>query len=156
MLPTYGYIWYMNSHSCISTYSETIHLKFDQSYMHLSSGKELFRDRGWPASGSPQLSRGNKTIFCPDLTLSLLSLPARDFCLRAWNQSCELRRQKNSTCTRPSFREIWKVSSLSLLLSGKKGSPRPSPRSSFPRPPHAENEPSIAVRGSRPPPPHNA
>ncbi len=35
----------------------------------------------------------------------------------------------------------------------KKDSPRPSPRSSFPRHPHAENEPAIAVRGSRPPPP---
>jgi hypothetical protein len=70
-------------------------------------------------------------------------------------QGCESRRQKSSTCSRPSFREIWKVSSLSrsLSLSGKKVSPRPSPRSSFPRPPHAENEPSIAVRGSRLPPP---
>jgi hypothetical protein len=72
-------------------------------------------------------------------------------------QGCESRRQKNSTCTRPSFREIWKVSSLSrsLPLSGKKVSPRPSPRSVFPRPPHTENEPSIAVRGSRLSPPHN-
>ncbi len=78
----------------------------------------------------------------------------------SFNQGCELRKQKNSTCTRPSFREIWKVSSLSpslsLSLSGKKGSPWPSPRSSFPRPPHAENEPSIAVEGSRPPPPCSA
>ncbi len=65
------------------------------------------------------------------------------------HQSCESRRQKNSTWSRPRFREIWKVSSLSrslsrsLPLSGKKVSPRP---------PHAENEPSIAVRGSRPHP----
>ncbi len=65
-------------------------------------------------------------------------------------QSCWTRIQKNSTCTRPSLREIWKVSSLSL--SGKKGSPQPSPRSSSPRPPHAENESAIAVRGSRLPP----
>ncbi len=72
-------------------------------------------------------------------------------------QGCESRRQKNSTCSRPKYREIRKVSSLSrsLPLSGKKVSPRPSPRSGFPRPPHAENEPSIAVRGSRPPPPRS-
>jgi len=73
----------------------------------------------------------------------------------ACRQSCESRRQKNSTCSRPRFREIWKVSSLSrsLPLSGKKVSPRPRPRFGFLRPPHAENEPSFGVRGSRPPPP---
>jgi hypothetical protein len=66
-------------------------------------------------------------------------------------QSCEWRRQTNSTCSRQRFREIWKVSSLSRSLpqSGKKVSLRPRPRFGFPRPPHAENETSIAVRGSR-------
>jgi hypothetical protein len=54
-------------------------------------------------------------------------------------QGCESRRQKNSTCTRPSFRENWKVLSLSLSLSGKKG-----PRSLF------------AARDSPPPIMHNA
>ncbi len=70
------------------------------------------------------------------------------------NQSCESRRQTNSTCSRPRFREIWKVSSLSRSLP-LSVSPRSRPRFGFPRPPHAENESSIAVRGSRlhPPPP---
>ena len=70
-------------------------------------------------------------------------------------QGCESRRQTNSSSSRPRFREIWKVSSLSrsLPLSGKKVSPRSRPRSSFSRHPPAENENSIAVRGSRPPPP---
>ena len=68
------------------------------------------------------------------------------------NQSCESRRQTNSTCSRPRFREIWKVSSLSRSLP-LSVSPRSRPRFGFPRPPHAENESSIAVRGSRLPPP---
>ncbi len=85
----------------------------------------------------------------------------RDF--EGEKQSCESRRQTNSMSSRPRFREIWKVSLLSrslprplprsLPLSGKKVSPRSRPGSSFSRPPHAENETSIAVRGSRLPPP---
>ena len=71
------------------------------------------------------------------------------------SQSCESRRQTNSTCSRPRFREIWKVLSLSrsLPLSGKKVSPRSRPRFGFSRPPPTKNESSIAVRGSRLPPP---
>ncbi len=71
-----------------------------------------------------------------------------------FSPGCESRRQKNSTCSRPRFREIWKVSSLSrsLLLSWKKVSPRPSPRSSFPRPPTPRTSPRslFAARDSPP------
>ncbi len=64
------------------------------------------------------------------------------------NQSCESRRQTISSISRPRFREIWKVSSLSrsLPLLGKKVSPRSRPLFGFSRPNPAENESSIANR----------
>ncbi len=77
-----------------------------------------------------------------------------------YKQSCGSRRQTNSMSSRPRFCEIWKVSRRyrdryrdRYRCLGKKVSPWSRPRSSFSRPPHAENETSIAVRGSRLPPP---
>jgi hypothetical protein len=71
----------------------------------------------------------------------------------SFNQSCESRRQKNSTCTRPSFREIWKVSSLSLSLSlsGKKGSAEPTIQFSE-NPPRRERALDRCSRLETPPP----
>ncbi len=64
-----------------------------------------------------------------------------------YKQGCESRRQTISSISRPTFREIWKVSSLSrsLPLLGKKVSPRSRPFG-FSRPNPAENESSIANR----------
>ncbi len=54
-----------------------------------------------------------------------------------WMQSCESRRQKNSTITRPSFSSSRKPSTISRpsLYSPRKGSPMPMPRPSSPRKP---------------------
>jgi hypothetical protein len=66
----------------------------------------------------------------------------------AYKQSCESRRQTISSISRPTFLEIWKVTSLSrsLPLSGKKVSPQSRPLFGFSRPPPAENESLIANR----------
>ncbi len=63
-------------------------------------------------------------------------------------QSCESRRQTISSISRPTFREIWKVSSLlrSLPLLAKKVSPRSRSLFGFSRPNPAENESSITNR----------
>ncbi len=63
-------------------------------------------------------------------------------------QSCESRRQTISLISRPTFRKIWKVSSLSrsLPLLGKKVSPRSRPLFGFSRPNPVENESLIANR----------
>ncbi len=63
-------------------------------------------------------------------------------------QGCESRRQTFSSITRPTFREIWKVSALprSLTLLGKKVSPGSRPLFGFSRPNPAGNEIQIANR----------
>ncbi len=80
--------------------------------------------------------------------------------LSAWRymQGCESRRQTISSSSRPRFREIWKVSSLSgsLPLSEKKVSPRSRPRFGFSRPPPPRRERELdrcSLFETPPPPP---
>ncbi len=113
-------------------------------------GPPLGRKKSFEQENYPPPSHWDRRVILPNRINLGLSSALAPMWTPPINQGCESRRQKNLTCSWPSFREIWKVSSL--LLSGKIGSLRASPRSSFPRPPYAENEPSIAVRGSRLPP----
>ncbi len=70
-------------------------------------------------------------------------------------QGCESRRQKNSTCSWPRFREIWKVSSLSrsLPLSGKKVAAAAPAIWFSETPPRRERELDRCSSFATPPPP---
>jgi hypothetical protein len=76
MMPTYGYIWYMKSYIGIDTYS-----KFHAPHLRERTVQRQRMTRLWV----PPVIKRYYRIFCPDLTLSLLSLSARVLCLGAWN-----------------------------------------------------------------------
>ncbi len=91
---------------------------------------------------------GTLSLFIPHVVIYLsLFIPLLWYicpCLYlCCDQSCESRRQTISSISRPRFREIWKVSSLSRLLP-LLVSPGSRPLFGFSRPNPAENESSIA------------